>query len=100
MLALLLLWAWVDLMFGSALTNKLMVRVTNFFETQVRVPMSDQAVSQHMIRGMASHRANGSAHAAESDDRKNMSDDQMVNWYGKILDSVRLRYRKLQRFVR
>ncbi|TFY83988.1 hypothetical protein EWM64_g48 [Hericium alpestre] len=32
--------------------------------------------------------------------RKGMSDEQMVSWYGKILDSVRLRYRKLQRFVR
>ncbi|EGO02713.1 hypothetical protein SERLA73DRAFT_102617 [Serpula lacrymans var. lacrymans S7.3] len=49
-----------------ALTNKLMVRVTNYFETQVRVPTSEQ----------------------------------MSSWYGKILDNVRLRYRKLQRFAR
>ncbi|KDQ54860.1 hypothetical protein JAAARDRAFT_693265 [Jaapia argillacea MUCL 33604] len=49
-----------------ALTNKLMVRVTNYFETQLR----------------------------------KMNDEQLVNWYSKILDSVRLRSRKLQRFAR
>jgi mitogen-activated protein kinase kinase kinase len=29
-----------------------------------------------------------------------MTDEQMASWYGKILESVRLRYRKLQRFAR
>ncbi|TFK36808.1 hypothetical protein BDQ12DRAFT_608772 [Crucibulum laeve] len=50
-----------------SLTNKLMVRVTNYFDTQVRVPTGEE---------------------------------HLTDWYGKILDSVRLRYRKLQRFAR
>lgn len=29
-----------------------------------------------------------------------MSDEQTVSWYGKVLESVRIRYRKLQRFAR
>lgn len=36
---------------------------------------------------------------AVSDDRQ-MTDEQLIGWYAKILDSVRLRYRKLQRFAR
>ncbi|TEB39046.1 hypothetical protein FA13DRAFT_1620076 [Coprinellus micaceus] len=51
-----------------SLSHRLMVRVTNYFETQVRVPK--------------------------------MSDSQLLSWYSKILDGVRLRYRKLLRFAR
>ncbi|KAF7320192.1 Protein kinase domain-containing protein [Mycena kentingensis (nom. inval.)] len=61
-------------------TNKLMVRVTNYFDTQVQVPTGTK------------HKKSGG--------KERMSSAEMVNWYGKILDSVRLRYRKLQRFVR
>ncbi|PFH54762.1 hypothetical protein AMATHDRAFT_134504 [Amanita thiersii Skay4041] len=48
-----------------SLVNKLMIRMTNYFDTQVR-----------------------------------MTPEQIISWYGKVLDSVRLRYRKLQRFAR
>ncbi|KAI0320445.1 kinase [Amylostereum chailletii] len=75
------------------LTNRLMVRVTNFFDTQVRVPMSERGENRQHLR-KASFNGNGSAA------RPGMSDEQVVTWYSKILDSVRLRYRKLQRFVR
>ncbi|THH21009.1 hypothetical protein EW146_g466 [Bondarzewia mesenterica] len=74
-----------------ALTNKLMVRVTNFFDTQLKVPTADKMESRSSLDGHREATPNG---------RSGMSDEQMVNWYGKILDSVRLRYRKLQRFVR
>ncbi|KAJ7071452.1 hypothetical protein C8F01DRAFT_1206931 [Mycena amicta] len=70
-------------------TNKLMVRVTNYFDTQVQVPTGkDMRESRRQKRH------------AESGGNERMTSEQMVNWYGKILDSVRLRYRKLQRFVR
>lgn len=78
----------------SALTNKLMVRVTNYFETQVRVPTSDEQTSA------SSSRSSRSAFQAHMQGNTKMTDEQMVSWYGKILDSVRLRYRKLQRFAR
>jgi hypothetical protein len=32
--------------------------------------------------------------------RGKMAPDQVISWYGKMLDGVRLRYRKLQRFAR
>jgi mitogen-activated protein kinase kinase kinase len=66
------------------LTNRLMVRVTNFFETQVHVPLAER----------------GAPHNGMSAMRSGMTDEQIVSWYHKILESVRLRYRKLQRFVR
>ncbi|VDB93372.1 unnamed protein product [Peniophora sp. CBMAI 1063] len=74
------------------LTNRLMVRVTNFFETQVRVPINER-------NGGAMPTANAKI-ALGMSGRSNMSDQQLVNWYAKILENVRLRYRKLQRFVR
>ncbi|EJD55307.1 hypothetical protein AURDEDRAFT_132470 [Auricularia subglabra TFB-10046 SS5] len=58
-----------------SLTNRLMVRVIDYFETQIRVPTA-------------------------GDKHKPMSSEQTVNWFGKVLDGVRLRYRKLQRFTR
>lgn len=69
-----------------------MVRVANYFETQVRLPSS----------------ANGRIHKASNPilqgdviaSTGQMTDEQKVNWYGKILDNVRLRYRKLQRFAK
>ncbi|KAF7306562.1 Protein kinase domain-containing protein [Mycena indigotica] len=73
-------------------TNKLMVRVTNYFDTQVQVPMGQDLGHLPQSRRHKRH--------AEANGTERMSSEQMVHWYGKILDSVRLRYRKLQRFVR
>lgn len=80
---------------NSALTNKLMVRVTTFFEAQLRLPASERLMSSQ--RRKPSTGINGWARAMSQQD---VSDEQMISWYGKVLDSVRLRYRKLQRFVR
>ncbi|KAJ6580656.1 kinase [Mycena capillaripes] len=81
-----------------SLTHKLMVRVTNYFDTQVQVPTGMEV---HNTR--RHHKANGrtpfQAHI-DSGGKEHMTSEQMVSWYGKILDSVRLRYRKLQRFAR
>jgi mitogen-activated protein kinase kinase kinase len=80
---------------NSALTYKLMARVTNFFDAQLRLPASERPTSSHRRKPGTS--VNGSTRAGSQQDA---SDEQMTNWYGKVLDSVRLRYRKLQRFVR
>jgi len=80
---------------GSALTNKLMARVTNFFEAQLHLPASQRPTSGQRKRLGPS--VNGYARTASQQD---MDGEQMISWYSKILDSVRLRYRKLQRFVR
>ncbi|EIW86462.1 kinase [Coniophora puteana RWD-64-598 SS2] len=72
-----------------ALTNKLMVRVANYFETQVRVPFVTDSPIKHR------HTSSFSSDSGDS-----MSEEQKVSWYSKVLDNVRLRYRKLQRFAR
>lgn len=66
-----------------------MVRVANYFDTQVRLPMSQGHWRKAQNLAVPVDTATSQ-----------MSDEQKVNWYGKILDNVRLRYRKLQRFAR
>ncbi|XP_006454607.1 hypothetical protein AGABI2DRAFT_214884 [Agaricus bisporus var. bisporus H97] len=56
-----------------SLTNKLMMRVITYFDTQVRLPSS--AILK-------------------------MTRDQLIGWYSKVLDIVKLRYRKISRFAR
>ncbi|KAF8898471.1 hypothetical protein BD779DRAFT_1607269 [Infundibulicybe gibba] len=88
-----------------SLTNKLMVRVTNYFDTQVRVPTGEDTsdhIQAHRQRN-PNRNANGTMSAFQShihNSSRKMTDEQIIGWYGKILDSVRLRYRKLQRFAR
>ncbi|GLB36493.1 putative serine/Threonine protein kinases, catalytic domain [Lyophyllum shimeji] len=89
-----------------SLTNKLMVRVTNYFDTQVRVP-SGEDMSEH-IRSRTTERERGvngvktalQTRIQSTSASRKMTDQQIIRWYGKILDNVRLRYRKLQRFAR
>jgi mitogen-activated protein kinase kinase kinase len=80
---------------NSALTNRLIIRVTNLFDAQLRLPASERPTSNQRRKPGTS--LNGSTRAVSQQDA---SDEQMTSWYGKVLDSVRLRYRKLQRFVR
>jgi mitogen-activated protein kinase kinase kinase len=70
-----------------------MVRVTNYFDAQLRLPASERPTSSQRRKPGTS--VNGSAVSQQDTD-----DEQITSWYGKVLDSVRLRYRKLQRFVR
>lgn len=87
-----------------------MVRVTNNFERQIRVPVSgkDKAATPFTPtrRPHSPQGVNGLGfefHNRLSDGPNKsrlMSDEQMVSWYGKVLESVKVRYRKLQRFAR
>lgn len=78
-----------------SLTNKLMVRVINYFETQLRVPVMRGELQQQ-------HEAAAATAAAPSlpGSRRAMNTDEMLQWFAKILDAVKMRYRKLQRFAR
>ena len=89
----------------SALTNKLMVRVTNYFDTQIRIPISDNKVKPIETKSpptpdgnsaFQSHLREGSISALN----KGMTNEQLIGWYGKILEGVKQRYRKLQRLAR
>lgn len=78
-----------------------MVRVTNYFETQVRVPTlnDSQSPGGHPRAHHAQSAFQTHMQVSQGVNTK-MTDEQMAGWYGKILESVRLRYRKLQRFAR
>lgn len=81
---------------GSSLTNKLMVRVNNYFTTQLHVPIPANAAS---IKADRLWKFQPELDGA-SKEKRHMTADEMLAWYGKILDAVRMRYRKLQRFAR
>lgn len=84
----------------SALANKLMVRATNYFDAQVRIPSNSDTATHIQQLGLDPESyVNGVMHLPDLPTRK-MTDEQIISWYTKILDSVRLRYRKLQRFTR
>ncbi|KAJ3850583.1 hypothetical protein EV368DRAFT_45000 [Lentinula lateritia] len=83
-----------------SLTNRLMVRVINYFDTQVRVPTSATAAAAAAMNGKAKDAKYTFEEHMSDPSTRAMTDEQKVTWYGKVLDSVRLRYRKLQRFAR
>jgi mitogen-activated protein kinase kinase kinase len=79
---------------SSALTNKLLVRVTNYFDSQIRIPALESGPN-----GTTS----STTHAAFQESvgmRRKMTNQQVISWYAKILESARLRHRRLHRFAR
>ncbi|KAG9081771.1 Suppressor of Sensor Kinase (SLN1), partial [Ceratobasidium sp. 370] len=74
-----------------SLTNRFMIRITAHLEEQLQYPMQSQNRSKAKMR-------EGLSSLKERD--QPMTQRQLEGWYGKILDGVRLRYRKLQRFAR
>lgn len=78
-----------------------MVRVTNYFDTQIRIPIHADKV-QHIESEIS--RVTNSAFQAHLNEsamaNKPMSNEQLISWYGKILEGVKQRYRKLQRLAR
>ncbi|KAH9912238.1 kinase [Epithele typhae] len=91
-----------------ALTNKLIVRVTNYFDTSIRVPgMSDGPISAVLSeRVRNSMRVNGTNAAGQQPLANGLQHpagvpkDRLVGWYSKVLEGVRQRSRKLQRLAR
>lgn len=77
---------------GSALTNKLMSRVVKYFDHQLL-----QSVQGQSDRGAVSRVRSAANDASPAEDPRQQDP---VERYGKILDAVRMRYRKLQRFAR
>ncbi|EJD04261.1 uncharacterized protein FOMMEDRAFT_28004 [Fomitiporia mediterranea MF3/22] len=91
-----------------SITHRLMLRATNNFCRQIRVPVhgkekqkllsvtSQIAHSPSSINGLGFDFQKGMAESKG----KFMSDEQVISWYEKVLESIKARYRKLQRFVR
>ncbi|CED85018.1 ste ste11 protein kinase [Phaffia rhodozyma] len=119
-----------------SLTKKLMQRVINYFETQVRVPSSApvpkpgsppvSTVAPNLADGQAQSSkksckppkalrnafdeeiiaiesktvADGKVSVTTTVAEKIMTPEEKVAWLSKVLEAVRMRYRKLQRFTR
>ncbi|KAI0724236.1 kinase [Cerioporus squamosus] len=96
-----------------ALTNKLIVRVTNYFDTSIRVPgMTDGPISEALSeRVRKTLRANGlnrqgaqamqqSLTTGAQPTNAGVPKERLVGWYSKVLEGVKQRSRKLQRLAR
>ncbi|BEJ11012.1 hypothetical protein CspHIS471_0104340 [Cutaneotrichosporon sp. HIS471] len=102
----------VDLVIAESLcslTHKLMTRVIGYFEEQLRIPvrLEDWPAVQAEIKAKeeaerARRKALGKENDKEEkkDKRRPMNTEEMVAWFAKILDAIKMRYRKLQRFAR
>ena len=84
--------------------------MTNFFDTSIRVPgMTDgtvsAAVSDRVRKTLRANGMNGgpmqqSLTTGSQPTNTSMPKDRLVGWYGKILEGVKQRSRKLQRLAR
>ncbi|GBE78410.1 kinase [Sparassis latifolia] len=87
-----------------ALTNKLMVRVTSYFDTQIRIPTMNESPQSSLPDGRPFNSADTSTLQTQlkpgSSSSKSMTDEQVVGWYAKVLDGIKQRYRKLHRLAR
>ena len=85
-----------------------MVRATNNFDRQIRIPelSKDKARSNGLLNQVTNSPSHISGlgfdfqKSVTNGKRKQMNDEQMIAWYAKVLEGVRARYRKLQRFSR
>lgn len=75
----------------------MMVRVCKYFDTQLRTPVLESADGTNKQSKLKRLQADPDGSGL---DKQYMSMDEMKTFYGKILDAVRMRYRKLQRFAR
>ncbi|WWC72122.1 uncharacterized protein I206_106082 [Kwoniella pini CBS 10737] len=69
---------------SCALSNKLLIRSCNYLDQQLRAPANQGHLN-----------AFGRDAAAKA-----LKTDEMISWYGKLLDSARMRHRKTQRYCR
>ncbi|KAG8690686.1 Suppressor of Sensor Kinase (SLN1) [Ceratobasidium sp. 423] len=72
-------------------TNRFMNRVVAHLDEQLRFPLQSQDRAKNKLR---------EAISSAKEREQPMTQRQIENWYAKVLDGVRLRYRKLQRFAR
>jgi len=85
--------------FFSSLTNKLMVRVIKYFETQVKVPIITEQ-EEKSSKDKANKLEDEGDGLDQSQGPRVMRHREILPWFSKILDAVKMRYRKLQTFAR
>jgi hypothetical protein len=81
---------------NSGLTNRLITRVTSYYLSQIRQPTSTGASK---ARRRSPSRARRTWAEEEYHDPRDER-EEAVSWLAKVLESVRVRYRKIQRYAR
>ncbi|WVQ84690.1 hypothetical protein IAT38_006845 [Cryptococcus sp. DSM 104549] len=76
-----------------ALSNKLLIRASNYLDQQLRAPNQQQ---HHRERDRERERDRDPS----ANTLKAMKPEELIGWYSKLLDSARMRHRKTQRFCR
>ena len=96
-----------NLTLSSSIANKLMVRAANNFDRQIRVPVLARDKQKTFNVSQVSHSPSHISglgfdfQKSMADGKvKLMNDEQIIAWYAKVLEGVKARYRKLQRFAR
>lgn len=88
-----------------------MVRVTEYFETQLQVPRKkgefDIPATPPSLIGYAVQIQKEGRYfestltsKGQTRNKMEMTTEEMIAWFSKVLDAVKMRYRKLQRFAR
>jgi mitogen-activated protein kinase kinase kinase len=76
-----------------------MVRVIHYFETQVKVPIITEEEEQ--AANINTNKIEDETHGLDqSQGPRVMRHREILPWFSKILDAVKMRYRKLQTFAR
>jgi mitogen-activated protein kinase kinase kinase len=81
------------------MTHRIARRVIEYFESQANVPVydPDKPVQGH---SHVPQMANLQKPKAGSEVKISMNRQEIINWYAKLLDSVKTRYRKVERFAK
>ena len=79
-----------------------MVRDTYYFDNQIRLPVTAEKTPQfHNSASNTPVTANAlQTNLREPPAKSVMSSEQLISWYAKIFEGVKLRYRKLLRLAR
>lgn len=88
----------------SSMTNKLYQRVITSFQRQINIPVVPKDKQQRLTQSSKAtrNRSNVDPDYININDGKEkiMSVEQMITWFEKVLEGIKARYRKLQRFTR
>ncbi|KAJ9119573.1 hypothetical protein QFC22_003282 [Naganishia vaughanmartiniae] len=81
------------------MTYRLGRRVIDYFETQMNAPVydPDKPVEGHSHVPQVTNQPQPKA---GDEDKRPMNRQEIISWYSKLLDSVKTRYRKIERFAR
>ncbi|KAI9511761.1 hypothetical protein F5148DRAFT_1168654 [Russula earlei] len=85
-------------------TDLIEIQWPTFNDVALTVPGGSSVVAEQLWPMSSQWRKPGTGHGVSGStspaSQQDLREEQMTSWYGKVLDSVRLRYRKLQRLVR